>query len=80
MFLTVEMLRLGGLDADVRSVYGLVEVRLDKRRATFSASEAHRAADWLAACVVMQYPESDLSKLWLMLARAAGGAIPFTSR
>ena len=80
MFLTVEMLRHGGLDADVRSLYGLIEVRLDEHRATFSASKAHCAADWLAARAVMHHPESDLSKLWLTLAKAAGGAIPFASR
>ena len=80
VFVTVEMLRAAGLNADVRSVYGLIEVRLDEHRATFPAANADKAADWLAACVVMNYPDSDLSKVWLMLAKLAGGAIPFASR
>jgi hypothetical protein len=80
VFVTVEMLRTAGLDADVRSVYGLIEVRLDERCATFPAAKAGAAADWLAACVVMNYPDSDLSKVWIMLANLAGGAIPFASR
>ena len=80
VFVTVEMLRTAGLDADVRSVYGLIEVRLDEHCATFPAARSDAAADWLAACVVMNYPDSDLSKVWLMLAKLAGGAIPFASR
>ena len=80
VFVTVEMLRAAGLNADVRSVYGLIEVRLDEHCATFPAANADKAADWLAACVVMNYPDSDLSKVWLMLAKVAGGAIPFASR
>ena len=80
VFVTVAMLQAGGLNAVVRSVHGLVEVRLDEHCAAFPASKADSAADWLAKCAVMNYPESDLSKLWLTLAKAAGGAIPFTSR
>ena len=80
LFLTVEMLQLGGLAANVGMARGLIEVRLDEHRAVFPASKAHLAADWLAKCAVMNHPESDFSKLWLMLATAAGGAIPFGSR
>ncbi len=80
VFVTVEMLRSAGLHADVRSVYGLIEVRLDEHCATFPAAKADTAADWLAACVVMNYPDSELSKVWVMLAKIAGGAIPFASR
>jgi len=80
LFVTVEMLQAGGLTADARFAHGLIEVRLGKHCAMFPASKADKAADWLAECALMNYPESDLSKLWLMLARAAGGAIPFGSR
>jgi len=80
LFLTVEMLQRDGLSADVRFVHGLIEVRLDDERAMFPASRADKAADWLAASAVMNHPESELSKLWLLLAKAAGGAIPFGSR
>ena len=80
VFVTVEMLQAGGLSAGVGMAQGLIEVRLDGHRAMFPASKAHRAADWLAECAVMNHPESDFSKLWMMLAAAAGGAIPFGSR
>lgn len=74
------MLRRGGLDVDVGLADGVIEVRLAEHRASFPASHASKAADWLAACAVMNYSESDFAKLWLMLARVAGGAIPFGSR
>jgi len=80
LFVTVKMLQAGGLDADVSFARGLIEVRVGKHCATFSAPQVDKAADWLVACAVMNYPESDLSKLWRMLATAAGGAIPFGSR
>jgi len=80
LFVTVKMLQAGGLAADVKFARGLIEVQVDQHRATFAASKPGKAADWLVACAVMNYPESDLSKLWRMLATAAGGAIPFGSR
>ena len=80
LFVTVEMLQADGLAADVRFMRGLIEVQVDKHRAMFPASQTDKAADWLVACAVMNYPESDLSKLWRMLATAAGGAISFGSR
>lgn len=80
VFVTVDMLQAGGLAADVRFTRGLIEVQIDKHSARFPAAEAKKAADWLVACAVMNYPDSELSKLWRMLATAAGGAIPFGSR
>ena len=80
LFVTVQMLQVGGLAADVSFAHGWVEVQVGHHRATFPAAKADKAADWLVACAVMNYPESDLSKLWRMLATAAGGAIPFGSR
>lgn len=80
LFITVEMLRSSGLQAELGFAQGSIHVRLNEHRAVFAASQSAKAADWLAACAVMHYPESELSKLWSMLARAAGGAIPFGSR
>ena len=80
LFVTVEMLRADGLSVDARFAHGGIEVRLDKHRATFPASKPKMAADWLAECALRNYPESDFSKLWSMLASAAGGVIPFGSR
>jgi len=77
---TVQMLRVGGLLAYAAIAGDLIEVRLDGHCATFPASAGHRAADWLAQCAVKYHPESDFSKLWMMLATAAGGVIPFNSR
>jgi hypothetical protein len=74
------MLQRDGLAADVRLIDELIEVRLERHCAMFPASQMRAAADWLAACAVMHYPESDFSKLWVMLLKAAGGVIPFGSR
>ncbi len=76
---TLEMLRLGGLNAGAQITNGLIEVRLGEHHAVFLAADAELAADWLAECAVMRYPECDLSKVWLMLVQVAGGAIPFAS-
>lgn len=76
---TLEMLRLGGLAASAEITHGVIEVRLGEHRAVFLAADTELAADWLAECAVMNYPECDLSKVWLMLASVAGGAIPFAS-
>ena len=80
LFATVAMLQADGLGAEARSAHGLIEVRLGKHHATFPASKAQMAADWLAECAVRNYPDSDFSKLWFMLADAAGGVIRFGSR
>lgn len=80
LFVTAAMLQRGDLDADVRFVDGSIHVRLGEHRATFPASNADEAAGWLAKCAVINYPESEMAKLWLMLATVAGGAIPFGSR
>ena len=80
LFVTAAMLQKGGLAPDVRLGQSCIEVRLHEHRATFPPSSPDKAADWLAACAVMNYPESDFAKLWLMLATVAGGAIPFGSR
>ena len=79
LFVTVQMLQLGGLAADVSFANGAIDVQLGKHCATFPASKADMAADWLAKCAIMHYPKSDFAKLWIMLAKAAGGAIPFGS-
>jgi|1186.fasta_scaffold706157_2 hypothetical protein len=79
-FITAAMLQRDGFGVDVRFVDGSIEVRLEGERATFPAGEAEKAADWLAACAVMNYPESAMARLWVMLAAVAGGAIPFGSR
>jgi len=55
-------------------------LRVGKHCASFSAPQVDKAADWLVACAVMNYPDSDLSSCGAMLATAAGGAIPFGSR
>jgi hypothetical protein len=79
LFVTAAMLEKAGLPVDVRLVQGSIEVSLAQHRATFPAAKADEAANWLAACVVMHYPESEMAKLWVMLATVAGGAIPFGS-
>lgn len=76
---TLAMLQQGGLGARAEITNGLIEVHLDEHRAVFLAADSELAADWLAECAVMHYPECDLSKVWLMLASVAGGAIPFAS-
>ena len=78
--LTLAMLRAGGLSAEAEIRDGLIEVRLDEHRARFLTSDGQMAADWLAEYALMTHPGCDLSKVWLTLARAAGGAIPFGSR
>ena len=80
LFVTVEMLKADGLSAEARFTRGVIEARLGKHCATFPASKPRLAADWLAECTVRNYPESDFSKLWFMLAELAGGVIPFGSR
>lgn len=79
LFVTAAMLQEAGLRADVRLVKGSIEVRLESHRATFPAEKSDEAAKWLAACAVMHHPESELAKVWVMLATVAGGAIPFGS-
>jgi hypothetical protein len=77
LFLTAAMLQAAGLLVEVTLVHGAIEVRLEKHRATFAPTKALEAANWLATCAVMHHPESELAKVWVMLATVAGGAIPF---
>ena len=77
LFVTAAMLEKAGLPVAVHLAHGSIEVALGKHHATFPATKADEGANWLAACVVMHYPESELAKLWVMLATVAGGAIPF---
>jgi len=80
LFVTATMLQRAGLAADVRLGPAGIEVRLNEHRAVFPPSSDDKAADWIAACAVIHYPESDFAKLWVMLATLSGGAIPFGSR
>jgi len=80
LFVTQAMLQEAGLTPDVRLTRGSIEVRLGENHAIFTSSEADKAADWLARCAVINYPESEFAQLWLMLAAVSGGAIPFGSR
>lgn len=77
LFVTAAMLQHGGLHPHIRLAKGSIEVRLEEHLATFSAANAGDAADWLAACAVINYPDCELAKLWVMFATLAGGAIPF---
>ena len=77
LFVTAAMLEKAGLRVEVRLAQGAIHVRLEEHRATFPPSKADDAANWLATCVVMNHPESEMAKLWVMLATVAGGAIPF---
>jgi len=79
LFVTVEMLQADGLNAHARFTHGVIKVCMDEHRATFPASKPRMAADWLAECAIRNYPEAAFSKLWFMLAEAAGGVIPFGS-
>jgi hypothetical protein len=80
LFVTVEMLKADGIGAEARFTRGVIEARVGKHFATFPASKPKVAADWLAECVVRNYPDAAFSKLWFMLAELAGGVIPFGSR
>ena len=72
LFITLDMLRAEGLDARLRASGQTLEVRLDDHAAVFrSPTELHAAANWLAECALMHYPDSVLVKLWLFLAKAA---------
>ena len=74
------MLQQAGLTPDVRLTQGSIEVHLGEHHALFTSSAPDQAADWLARCAVINYPESEFAQLWLMLATVSGGAIPFGSR
>jgi hypothetical protein len=80
VFVTVGMLQRDGLNADVRFAQGSIEMRLEEHRATFPVTDGEKAADWVAACAVINYPECAMAQLWFLLASVAGGAIPFGSR
>jgi hypothetical protein len=80
VFVTADMLQRDGLRADVRFAQGTIEVTLEEHQKAFPTTDAEKAADWLAACAVINYPDSAVAQLWFMLASLAGGAIPFGSR
>lgn len=72
LFVTLDMLRAEGLDVRLRARGRTLEVRLDDHAAVFrSPAELHAAANWLAECALMNYPDSVLVKVWLFLAKAA---------
>ena len=72
LFVTLDMLRAEGLNARLRASGGTIEVRLDDHAAVFrSPTDLHAAANWLAECALMHYPDSVLVKVWLFLAKAA---------
>ncbi len=80
LFITVKMLRAGGLDARVCIGEGMFQVSLDKRVATFRSLDYEAAANWLAACACTYHPRCDFAKLWRLLAKAAASEIPYDGR
>jgi hypothetical protein len=79
LFVTLRMLRTGGIDADIAMVSDRVRLFLKHpepgRRplaASFKEDELEQGAQWLAACVVHYYPKSDLAKVWRVVLEAAG--------
>ena len=72
LFVTLDMLRAEGLDARLRASGRTLEVCLGDHAAVFrSPAELHAAANWLAECALMNYPDSVLVKVWLFLAKVA---------
>jgi hypothetical protein len=70
LFITVEMLRAGGLNARVRLDDGAIEVSLERHVAVFRTPDLGVAADWLAGSALRNYPGSDFAKLRRLLASA----------
>lgn len=70
------MLRTSGLKPVIRVAEGGIEVSLDEHSALFRKGDLQLAAVWLSACAVMHYPECEYAKMWMMIGRAAAGAIP----
>lgn len=75
---TVKMLRAEGLDADMYVGEGVIEVSLGDHMTAFDMPKFRCAADWLAACALAYYPNSDFSKLRRLLAACAARLSPRT--
>lgn len=73
---TVRMLRAGGLDAAARFDNGRLEISLGQHAVVLGTPDLVAAANWLAACAITRYPESDFAKLWRTLAKAAAAEVP----
>ena len=72
LLVTCDMLRAEGLNASLRVSEGSVEVRLDDHAAVFqSPRDLRKAANWLAECALMHYPDSEFLKVWLFIAKVA---------
>lgn len=78
---TVRMLESAGLTVGVGKAHGRVHVCLSSplpgqapQIASFAARDGDRAADWLVARVLDLYPQSELAKLWRVIAAAAAAA------
>jgi len=72
LLLTADMLRAEGLNTSLHFSEGSVEVRLDDHAAVFrSPRDLRKAANWLAECARMHYPESEFLKVWLFVAKIA---------
>ncbi len=76
LFTTLRMLRADGLDAGARFDNGRLEVSLGKQVVVLETPDLRAAANWLAACAILNYPRSDFAKLWRVLARAAAAEVP----
>ena len=72
LLVTFDMLRAEGLNASLHFSEGSVEVRLDDQAAVFqSPRDLRKAANWLAECALMHYPDSEFLKVWLFVAKVA---------
>ena len=78
LFVTLRMLRAAGLEASADVIGERLHVSLahpergkPPLRAAFGGSQLVRAADWLTACVIRYYPQSDLAKVWSVILGAA---------
>ena len=78
LFVTLRMLRTAGIAANTQVIGDRLHVFLahpergkPPLRAAFGGSQLMRAADWLAACVIRYYPQSDLAKVWSVILSAA---------
>lgn len=77
---TVKMLRAEGLDAGMYVGEGVIEVTLEDHMTVFDMPKFSRAADWLAACALTYYPNSDFSRVRRLLACCVVGRSPYTDR
>ena len=82
LYVTLAMLRREGIDANALFLPDQVVVfitdatrrRIAHRAAVRGPDRQERAANWLAAIVLLHYPRSDLSKLWRVVSSAAASA------